>query len=221
LLNVGQDEKAVFEHIQRCAYFVQNEKQNEAIEELKNMKLSVHFYYTGSDLNNVALGALSVYENKKASEDDMSVNVTFDKRKAQSTHEKLRQKLLNEFEVYFPQIAKDEDANDIERLRANALKLEKALTEDDEKQADALISLIIDQHVESIKPRNYTGDNDYRELIIDKSFEKMNYIVSQHMGGRDISEMTVFEFYTVVSALDEKYKKTLKEQSKNGRNKMD
>jgi len=220
ILNVGEDEKAVFEHIQRCAYFIQNNKQNEAIEELRNMKLSVHFYYSGANLNNVALGGLAVYDGK-VTEDEMSEKVTFDKRESQSTHEKLRQQILNEFEVYFPNIAKDEDTNEIEQLREKALKLQKAISTGDDKQADALISTIIDHHIESIKPSKYVGDDNYRELIVDKSFEKMNYIVSEHMGGKDVANMTVFEYYTIVSALDERYKKTLKEQGKNGRNKVE
>lgn len=200
---LGSDANSIDTHIVNIAKYIQKNDRAKAIQELQNLRQSMHLIVSNVSPKYMAFAALiHSIDGKKL--DDLSddnlrsiieklnevphgfiTSVLFD----------LKKKLSTDLETYFPsefESAKEKEA--YSKLKARTiLQLQEIADEiDNAERIDEIDKALFDLK----KPRNFAGKTS-EEIKYDKQFESACMLISQK-AGMNAKKMTTLEFYSVM-----------------------
>lgn len=200
---LGSDIDSIDNHIVDIAKYVKNGDTKNALQELQNMRQTMHMIVSGVSPKNLAFAAL-IYsidgvEQKNLSDEHLQeimdelnelpfglfINLV----------EKLKKKLSTELELYFPSefdSAKEKEA--YSKLKSRTLLQLKELIDDNDyaKNIAEIDKFLFSLH----RPKSFIG-KDSDEIRYDKQFESACMMISQKTG-LNAKQMTVLEFYNTL-----------------------
>lgn len=200
---LGSDIDSIDNHIVDIAKYVKNGNTKNALQELQNMRQTMHMIVSGVSPKNLAFAAL-IYsidgvEQKNLSDEhlqeimnelnELPFGLFID------LIEKLKKKLSTELELYFPSefdSAKEKEA--YSKLKSRTLLQLKELIDDNDyaKNIAEIDKFLFSLH----RPKNFIG-KDSDEIRYDKQFESACMMISQKTG-LNAKQMTVLEFYNTL-----------------------
>lgn len=200
---LGSDIDSIDNHIVDIAKYVKNGDTKNALQELQNMRQTMHMIVSGVSPKNLAFAAL-IYsidgvEQKNLSDEhlqeimnelnELPFGLFID------LVEKLKKKLSTELELYFPSefdSAKEKEA--YSKLKSRTLLQLKELIDDNDyaKNIAEIDKFLFSLH----RPKNFIG-KDSDEIRYDKQFESACMMISQKTG-LNAKQMTVLEFYNTL-----------------------
>lgn len=200
---LGSDIDSIDNHIVDIAKYVKNGNTKNALQELQNMRQTMHMIVSGVSPKNLAFAAL-IYsidgvEQKNLSDEhlqeimnelnELPFGLFID------LIEKLKKKLSTELELYFPSefdSAKEKEA--YSKLKSRTLLQLKELIDDNDyaKNIAEIDKFLFSLH----RPKSFIG-KDSDEIRYDKQFESACMMISQKTG-LNAKQMTVLEFYNTL-----------------------
>lgn len=200
---LGSDIDSIDNHIVDIAKYVKNGDTKNALQELQNMRQTMHMIVSGVSPKNLAFAAL-IYsidgvEQKNLSDEhlqeimnelnELPFGLFID------LVEKLKKKLSTELELYFPSefdSAKEKEA--YSKLKSRTLLQLKELIDDTDyaKNIAEIDKFLFSLH----RPKSFIG-KDSDEIRYDKQFESACMMISQKTG-LNAKQMTVLEFYNTL-----------------------
>lgn len=200
---LGSDIDSIDNHIVDIAKYVKNGDTKNALQELQNMRQTMHMIVSGVSPKNLAFAAL-IYsidgvEQKNLSDEhlqeimnklnELPFGLFID------LVEKLKKKLSTELELYFPSefdSAKEKEA--YSKLKSRTLLQLKELIDDNDyaKNIAEIDKFLFSLH----RPKSFIG-KDSDEIRYDKQFESACMMISQKTG-LNAKQMTVLEFYNTL-----------------------
>ena len=200
---LGSDIDSIDNHIVDIAKYVKSGDTKNALQQLQNMRQTMHMIVSGVSPKNLAFAAL-IYsidgvEQKNLSDEhlqeimnelnELPFGLFID------LVEKLKKKLSTELELYFPSefdSAKEKEA--YSKLKSRTLLQLKELIDDNDyaKNIAEIDKFLFSLH----RPKSFIG-KDSDEIRYDKQFESACMMISQKTG-LNAKQMTVLEFYNTL-----------------------
>lgn len=200
---LGSDIDSIDNHIVDIAKYVKNGDTKNALQELQNMRQTMHMIVSGVSPKNLAFAAL-IYsidgvEQKNLSDEHLQEIIDELNELPFGLFidlvEKLKKKLSTELELYFPSefdSAKEKEA--YSKLKSRTLLQLKELIDDNDyaKNIAEIDKFLFSLH----RPKSFIG-KDSDEIRYDKQFESACMMISQKTG-LNAKQMTVLEFYNTL-----------------------
>lgn len=200
---LGSDIDSIDNHIVDIAKYVKNGDTKNALQELQNMRQTMHMIVSGVSPKNLAFAAL-IYsidgvEQKNLSDEHLQEIINELNELPFGLFidliEKLKKKLSTELELYFPSefdSAKEKEA--YSKLKSRTLLQLKELIDDNDyaKNIAEIDKFLFSLH----RPKSFIG-KDSDEIRYDKQFESACMMISQKTG-LNAKQMTVLEFYNTL-----------------------
>ena len=200
---LGSDIDSIDNHIVDIAKYVKNGDTKNALQELQNMRQTMHMIVSGVAPKNLAFAAL-IYsidgvEQKNLSDEHLQEIINELNELPFGLFidlvEKLKKKLSTELELYFPSefdSAKEKEA--YSKLKSRTLLQLKELIDDNDyaKNIAEIDKFLFSLH----RPKSFIG-KDSDEIRYDKQFESACMMISQKTG-LNAKQMTVLEFYNTL-----------------------
>ena len=200
---LGSDIDSIDNHIVDIAKYVKNGDTKNALQELQNMRQTMHMIVSGVSPENLAFAAL-IYsidgvEQKNLSDEHLQEIINELNELPFGLFidlvEKLKKKLSTELELYFPSefdSAKEKEA--YSKLKSRTLLQLKELIDDNDyaKNIAEIDKFLFSLH----RPKSFIG-KDSDEIRYDKQFESACMMISQKTG-LNAKQMTVLEFYNTL-----------------------
>ena len=200
---LGSDIDSIDNHIVDTAKYVKNGDTKNALQELQNMRQTMHMIVSGVSPKNLAFAAL-IYsidgvEQKNLSDEHLQEIIDELNELPFGLFidlvEKLKKKLSTELELYFPSefdSAKEKEA--YSKLKSRTLLQLKELIDDNDyaKNIAEIDKFLFSLH----RPKSFIG-KDSDEIRYDKQFESACMMISQKTG-LNAKQMTVLEFYNTL-----------------------
>lgn len=200
---LGSDIDSIDNHIVDIAKYVKNGDTKNALQELQNMRQTMHMIVSGVSPKNLAFAAL-IYsidgvEQKNLSDEHLQEIINELNELPFGLFidlvEKLKKKLSTELELYFPSefdSAKEKEA--YSKLKSRTLLQLKELIDNNDyaKNIAEIDKFLFSLH----RPKSFIG-KDSDEIRYDKQFESACMMISQKTG-LNAKQMTVLEFYNTL-----------------------
>ena len=200
---LGSDIDSIDNHIVDIAKYVKNGDTKNALQELQNMRQTMHMIVSGVSPKNLAFAAL-IYsidgvEQKNLSDEHLQEIINELNELPFGLFidlvEKLKKKLSTELELYFPSefdSAKEKEA--YSKLKSRTLLQLKELIDDNDyaKNIAEIDKFLFSLH----RPKSFIG-KDSDEIRYDKQFESACMMISQK-SGLNAKQMTVLDFYNTL-----------------------
>lgn len=200
---LGSDIDSIDNHIVDIAKYVKNGDTKNALQELQNMRQTMHMIVSGVSPKNLAFAAL-IYsidgvEQKNLSDEHLQEIINELNELPFGLFidlvEKLKKKLSTELELYFPSefdSAKEKEA--YSKLKSRTLLQLKELIDDNDyaKNIAEIDKFLFSLH----RPKSFIG-KDSDEIRYDKQFESACMMISQKTG-LNAKQMTMLEFYNTL-----------------------
>lgn len=219
---LGSDVDSIDDHIVNIAKYVNSGDKAKALQELQNMRQSMHMIVSKVSPEYMAFAAL-IHSIDGEEQKDLS-----DSRLQELIDELndiphgtlvdilagLKKKLSTELEIYFPnEFDNAKEKETYSKLKTRTLlQLQEIIEDVDNSSAIAeLDEFFFSLH----KPKNFNG-KESEEIKHDKQFESACMVISQkaNMNGK---KMTVLEFYNTLMNISEQLKAEKKAYSRNKR----
>lgn len=211
---LGSDLTDVDAHIEKVVAFLKEQKTEDAINELFNMRKAIFMVQMNLSPKHLAFAALVTKIDGKEMNDlsDDGLHRVVDALNDVSKKEIVdvmvdsKKKIEDELRTYFPNMFDDSETKEYYNLvKKRTMQTLNAIIEDQgweeiEKTSREMLTL----H----KPPKFDGAENI-EVASDRNFEKMCIMLSQHMNV-DAKKMTTLAFYTANDYLRTQNKKQLK-----------
>lgn len=211
---LGSDLTDVDAHIEKVMAFLKEQKTDDAVNELFNMRKAIFMVQMNLSPKHLAFAALVTKVDGKPMDDlsDDGLHRVIEMLNDVSRKEIVdvvgnsKKKIEDELKTYFPAMFDDSDTKEYYNLlKKRTMQTLNAIIEDDgweeiEKTTRELLTFS--------KPSKFDGADNI-EIASDRNFEKMCIMLSQHMNV-DAKKMTTLAFYTANDYLRQQNKKRLK-----------
>lgn len=214
---LGSDLTAIDGHIERVAAFIRNDKREDAVAEMENIRQTIYIIMQGLSPRHLAFAALVREIDGKACEDisdeglQRVVELLGDAEVSDVTVEMdtVKKKIDEELTLCFPDTfdsASEKEFYDLMKRRTQEML--RAVTDGDTDERRAEIERLTDAMVMFSKPKKFTGAESI-EIQYDQQYEDMCLMMSQQVH-QNPKKFTVMEYYNAYRYI----KKSLKRQER-------
>lgn len=203
---VGSDLNDIDAHIAKVIAFIKDNKQDDAVTEMYNLRQSIYFVQSGVSPRLLAFTTLVKSIDGQPCDDlsDNGLMRVYESLGNIPTNEmtslfgEVKKKIDDELRMYFPQYfdsSESKEFHDIMRRRTLA-KLQEIESGEKDNDAEALDIKLLTYN----KPKDFT--NGKAEIEHDLAFERSCHIISQDLHIR-VKDFSVIEFYTALQYIKE------------------
>ena len=214
---LGSDLTAIDAHIERVAAFIRNDKREDAVAEMENIRQAIYIIMQGLSPRHLAFAALVKEVDGKACEDisdeglQRVVEMLGDAELKDMTAEMeaVKKKIDEELTLCFPDTfdsASEKEYYDLMKRRTQEML--NAIIDGDTDERKAEIERLTDALVMFAKPKKFAG-NESVEIQYDQQYEDICLMMSQQLH-QNPKMFTVMEYYNAYRYI----KKSLKRQER-------